>query len=107
MSWKPGEVDSVCLPAFAPSTLLAPGIKSAGVRGRRLTKARWKPNRNPRETQGTPSLKSVGLGLGGLNRPPTQENSLNHPQSSHLHGGQGPSLKRVVLGAGAGFPSKL
>ncbi len=107
MSWTSGEVDSVCLPAFAPSTLLAPGIKSAGVRGQRLTKAQWKPNRNPRETQRTPSLKSVGLGLGGLNRPPTQENSLNHPQSFNLHGGQGPSLKSVGFGAGAGCPSKL
>ncbi len=85
MSWTPGEVGPVCLPAFAPSTLLAPGIKSAGVRGRRLTNAQWKPTRNPRETQGTPSLKSGGLRLGlrargGLNRPPTQENSLIIPE---------------------------
>ncbi len=51
MSWTPGEVDSVCLPAFAPSTLLAPGVKSAGVRGQRLTKAQWKPKGNPEDTQ--------------------------------------------------------
>ena len=83
MSWTPDEVGPVCLPAFAPSTLLAPGIKSVGVRGRRLTKAQRRTTGNPRETErdtqsqkcrfggwGRAPLKVVGWagGAGGLGR---------------------------------------